>query len=50
MDSNALAAGTRVELRCKDGVLRPADLVELPMYDTLGEIPRGKRVDIPERR
>lgn len=49
MDSNTHAAGTRVELRCKDGTLRSAELVELPMYDPLGEIPRGKLVDIPER-
>jgi len=29
--------------------MRIAELVELPFYDKLAEIPRGKLVDIPQR-
>ncbi len=27
--------------------MHPATLVEMPFYDKLAEIPRGKRIDIP---
>ncbi|MEL6477747.1 MAG: aminomethyltransferase family protein [Pseudomonadota bacterium] len=49
MESGAHGPGTGIELRCKDGALRPGTLVDLPMYDPDAEIPRGKKVDIPER-
>ena len=42
-------AGSRISVGCKDGSLQQAELVELPFYDKLAEIPRGKCVDIPER-
>ena len=49
MDKETLAVGANVEIRCKDGGMHAGELVELPMYDQDAEIPRGKRVDIPER-
>jgi aminomethyltransferase len=42
--------GTRAAIMCKDGALHDGELAELPLYDKLAEIPRGKLVDIPERR
>ena len=50
MDSTTHQAGTTVQIRRKDGLNHPAELVGLPMYDELGEIPRGKRFDIPIKR
>jgi aminomethyltransferase len=50
MDSPEHGVGTAVDLRCKDGSMRPGELVEMPMYDKACEIPRGKLVDIPQRR
>ena len=41
--------GTHIRVGCKDGQMHDATLVDLPMYDELAEIPRGKKVDIPER-
>lgn len=41
--------GTEIEVGCRDGSVQQAELVELPFYDKLAEIPRGKLVDIPER-
>ncbi len=49
MDSTAHQPGTMISVRCKDGKAHSAELVGLPMYDELGEIPRGKRVDIPQK-
>ncbi|MEM7196189.1 MAG: aminomethyltransferase family protein [Pseudomonadota bacterium] len=49
MDTPEFGPGTRVKIGCRDGGMHDAELVELPMYDTLAEIPRGKRVDIPVR-
>ena len=43
------AFGDAVTVGCRDGAMRPATLVELPMYDRAAEIPRGKRIDIPAR-
>lgn len=40
-------AGAMVEVGCRDGSMQKAELVELPFYDKLAEIPRGKLVDIP---
>ena len=50
MDSVAHGDGTQISVMCRDGNEHAAELVELPMYDRLAEIPRGKTVDIPERR
>jgi len=49
LDSPLHGPGTMVSVGCRDGSLRPAELVELPMYDKAAEIPRGKRSDIPRR-
>ncbi len=49
LDSSNFAAGSKVKVGCKDGSLQDAELVQLPFYDELAEIPRGKRVDIPQR-
>lgn len=50
MDASGLAAGTRVTVRCIDGEPHAGELAELPLYDKQAEIPRGIRVDIPERK
>lgn len=50
MDASGLAAGTPVTIRCIDGELHAGELAELPLYDKQAEIPRGIRVDIPERK
>ena len=42
--------GTHITVACNDGHSHPAELVSLPMYDQQAEIPRGKRVDIPDRK
>ncbi|MBX2867608.1 MAG: aminomethyltransferase family protein [Acidiferrobacterales bacterium] len=49
MDDIIHGPGTTIEVGCKDGSLQRAELVELPFYDKQAEIPRGKRVDIPDR-
>lgn len=41
--------GTQVEIECIDGAVHAGELHVLPFYDAEAEIPRGKRVDIPER-
>ena len=50
LDTTDYGPGSEVTVGCKDGSKQSAELVELPFYDKLAEIPRGKRVDIPERR
>lgn len=50
MDSAEWGPGTKVMVGCKDGSFQEGELVELPFYDKLAEIPRGKLVDIPERK
>ena len=50
LDHHHFQPGNEIEVGCRDGSMRKAELVELPFYDQLGEIPRGKLVDIPERR
>ena len=50
MDASGLAAGTPVTIRCIDEELHAGELAELPLYDKQAEIPRGKLVDIPERK
>ena len=49
MDAAGFAEGDRVTIRCIDGELHDGELAELPLYDKLAEIPRGKLVDIPAR-
>lgn len=49
MDDPAHGPGTQLLIRCKDGSMQTAELVDLPMYDQACEIPRGKLVDIPTR-
>jgi len=50
MDSVEHGPGSQVMVACRDGSLQEAELVEFPFYDKLAEIPRGKLVDIPERK
>jgi len=49
MDAADPKPGTAVEITCIDGKTYPGALHSLPFYDPTSEIPRGKRVDIPER-
>ena len=49
LDSSGFTSGSTVKVGCKDGSLHDAELVTLPFYDELAEIPRGKRIDIPDR-
>lgn len=42
-------AGNSVSIGCSDGSIHEGELVDMPFYDQLAEIPRGKRIDIPER-
>ncbi|MCA9447409.1 MAG: aminomethyltransferase family protein, partial [Candidatus Omnitrophica bacterium] len=39
--------GNRLRVECVDGPVCIGEVCELPMYDPAGEIPRGKRTDIP---
>ena len=50
LESSRFGAGIKVTIGCRDGSMREAELVELPFYDKLAEIPRGKLVDIPQRK
>ncbi len=49
MDGAGNKPGTTVYVGCRDGSMKQAELVELPFYDKRAEIPRGARIDIPER-
>ncbi len=49
LDDPDLGPGATLEVECTDGQTRPAVTCDTPMYDQKREIPRGKRVDIPER-
>ncbi len=49
MDSAEYKPGTPVHAGCRDGSMKQAELVALPFYDKRAEIPRGERIDIPER-
>ncbi len=42
-------SGNSVSIGCSDGSIHEGELVDMPFYDQLAEIPRGKRIDIPER-
>lgn len=48
-DQTGQTVGNLIKVGCRDGQLHDAVLVEMPFYDEQAEIPRGKRVDIPER-
>jgi len=50
MASSQHGPGTNIMVGCRDGSMQAAELVALPFYDKQAEIPRGKRVDIPERK
>ena len=47
LDEANLSDGSNVQVGCRDGGMHAAELVEMPFYDKLAEIPRGKRIDIP---
>ena len=47
-DSPEYGPGATVNVGCRDGSMQNAELVELPFYDKNAEIPRGKRIDIPD--
>ncbi|KZY33253.1 hypothetical protein A3731_37900 [Roseovarius sp. HI0049] len=49
LDKTGPGPGTQVLAEARDGGYHPAELVEMPFYDRQAEIPRGKRVDIPDR-
>ena len=49
LEDPALGPGTALEVACRDGVSRRAEVCALPMYDAERRIPRGELVDIPER-
>ncbi len=50
LETDTHGPGTDIMVGCRDGALHPARLVEMPFYDKECAIPRGKRVDIPERQ
>jgi len=47
LEDPELGPGTEMQVQCVDGRTRDCELCELPMYDRAGDIPRGKRTDIP---
>ena len=49
LDDPDIGPGATLEVACTDGRTRPTVTCDTPMYDQNREIPRGKRVDIPER-
>ena len=49
LDETGLAPGQKILIECIDGQARPGTIHELPFYDAKAEIPRGKRIDIPQR-
>ncbi len=49
LEMPGLADGDTVTVGCRDGSQQEAELVEMPFYDKLAEIPRGKTVDVPTR-
>ena len=50
MESAKFGPGTEVMVGCKDGTMQKGQLVDVPFYDEMAEIPRGKKVDIPVRK
>lgn len=49
LDDPELGPGAHVDVECLDGRRRPGEICDLPMYDEGRQIPRGERVDVPER-
>ena len=49
LEKSGLADGDTVTVGCRDGSQQEAKIVEMPFYDKLAEIPRGKTVDVPTR-
>lgn len=49
MDSSKHQPGSPIMVGCRDGSMQAGELVEIPFYDRLAEIPRGKKVDIPQK-
>ena len=47
MDRPDDGPNTKVTADCIDGKRNSAELCSMPFYDEKGEIPRGKRIDIP---
>lgn len=43
----AIGPGMDLQVECLDGQTREGQVCELPMYDQAGEIPRGKRTEVP---
>ena len=48
LDDADLGPGATFEVDCIDGSSHRGEVCDLPMYDKAREIPRGKRVSIPE--
>ena len=48
MQDGNLGPGTVLEVNCTNGEIQKGELCELPMYDSKGEIVRGKNKDIPK--
>ncbi|MEM7169049.1 MAG: aminomethyltransferase family protein [Pseudomonadota bacterium] len=49
LNEAGLGPGAKVQVGCRDGSFREAELVEPPFYDKERLIPRGRLVDVPER-
>jgi len=50
MDQSGFSEGDQVTVRCIDGEMHAGSLASLPLYDKEAEIPRGKRIEIPDRK
>ena len=48
LDDPMLGPGEQFEVACTDNQLRSAAACDTPMYDSEREIPRGKRIEVPE--
>ena len=49
LDVATHSVGAKVKIGCRDGKQHDAVLIEVPFYDKMAEIPRGKVIDIPKR-
>lgn len=50
MHEPGFSEGDAVTIQCLDGDMYAGQLAVLPLYDKEAEIPRGKRVEIPDRK
>ena len=50
MDQPGFSEGDVVTIMCIDGEMHSGSLASLPLYDRDAEIPRGKRVEISDRK